>query len=78
MKSEFAFKDIRQRPRGFCKAFMAYAGWIIGLASLLLGIYSGFIKKDEPKLEYDVVSATRLMSVEGNSIKEAQDVGLNK
>ena len=62
MKSEFAFKDIRQRPRGFWKAFMAYAGWIIGIASLLLGIYSGFIKKDEPKLEYDVVSATRFIN----------------
>ncbi len=42
MKSEFAFKDIRQRPRSFWKVFMAYAGWIIGLASLLLGTATGY------------------------------------
>ena len=37
---------------------MSYAGWGIGLASLLIAIYAEFIKKDEPKLEYEVMSST--------------------
>lgn len=37
---------------------MSYAGWGIGLASLLIAIYAEFIKKDEPKLEYEIISST--------------------
>lgn len=37
---------------------MSYIGWVIGLVGLLLTVYVEFIKKDAPKLEYDIVSAT--------------------
>ena len=33
-------------------------GWIFGAISIILAIYFGAIKKDEPKLEYDIVSKT--------------------
>lgn len=40
----------------------SYAGWGIGLASLLIAVYSEFIKKDEPKFEYDIISSTRFIN----------------
>ena len=40
---------------------MSYAGWGIGLASLIIAIY-GLIKKNEPKLEYDIVSSTTFIN----------------
>ena len=43
-------------------SLMSYAGWGIGLASLLIAIYGEFIKKDEPKLEYDVVSSAEFIN----------------
>ncbi len=33
-------------------------GWIFGAISIILAIYFGAIKKDEPKLEYDIVAKT--------------------
>lgn len=55
MKQRFEYKE--EKPAKY-KSFFYFAGWGIGLASLLLAIYSEFIKKDEPKLEYDIVSST--------------------
>ena len=40
----------------------SYAGWGIGLASLLIAVYAEFIKKDGPKLEYDIVSSTKFIN----------------
>lgn len=33
-------------------------GWIFGVISILLAIYYGAIKKDEPKLEYSIIAKT--------------------
>ena len=44
--------------RSFGGMLMSYAGWGIGLASLLIAIYAEFIKKDEPRLEYEIISST--------------------
>ena len=44
--------------RSFWGLVMSYAGWGIGLSSLLIAIYAEFIKKDEPKLEYEIISST--------------------
>lgn len=43
---------------GIWKSVMSYAGWGIGLASLLIAVYAEFIKKDAPKLEYEIMSST--------------------
>ena len=51
-------KEISRDKHGWFGALMSYAGWGIGLAGLLLTVYVEFIKKDAPKLEYDIVSAT--------------------
>lgn len=44
--------------RGIWGIAMSYAGWGIGLASLLIAVYAEFIKKDEPRLEYEIISST--------------------
>lgn len=59
MKEILEFK--REKSTKF-KAFFYFAGWGIGLASLLIAVYSEFIKKDEPKLEYDIVSSTTFIN----------------
>ena len=38
--------------RSFWGLVMSYAGWGIGLASLLIAIYAEFIKKDEEGKNY--------------------------
>lgn len=58
MKDSFEYKK-EQSPR--YKIIFYFAGWGIGLASLLIAIYSEFIKKDEPRLEYDIVSSTTFL-----------------
>lgn len=50
--------EVRKSNSERWRVFMAYAGWGIGLASLLIAIYAEFIKKDEPKLEYEIISST--------------------
>jgi len=48
----------KTKRSGCLGAAMSYAGWGIGLASLLIAVYAEFIKKDAPKLEYDIISST--------------------
>lgn len=55
MNQKFEYKG--EKPAKY-KAFFYFAGWGIGLASLLIAVYSEFIKKDEPQLEYDIISST--------------------
>lgn len=59
MKEELEYKGGKMAK---FKAFFYFAGWGIGLASLLLAVYSEFIKKDEPRLEYDIVSSTTFIN----------------
>lgn len=59
MKDSFEYKK-EQSPK--YKIIFYFAGWGIGLASLLIAIYSEFIKKDEPRLEYDIVSSTTFIN----------------
>ena len=47
---------------------MSYAGWGIGLASLLIAVYAEFIKKDAPKLEYDIISSTDFINNNETSV----------
>jgi len=49
---------MNSKRNGWLGAVMSYAGWGIGLASLLIAVYAEFIKKDAPKLEYDIISST--------------------
>lgn len=44
------------------KIILSYAGWAIGLASLLITVYAEFIRKDAPRLEYDIVSSTKFLN----------------
>ena len=50
-------KEVRKANGGVFGKFMSYAGWGIGLASLLIAIYGEFIKKDEPKIVPDRVDS---------------------
>lgn len=59
MNQKFEYKE--ERPARY-KAFFYFAGWGIGLLSLLIAIYSEFIKKDEPQLEYDIISSTTFIN----------------
>jgi len=47
---------------------MSYAGWGIGLASLIIAVYAEFIKKDAPKLEYDIISSTDFINNKETSV----------
>ena len=51
-----------QSGKGLFGRIMAFAGWGIGLASLIITVYTEFIRKNEPKLEYDIVSSTRFIN----------------
>ena len=57
-----AMKEVRKANGSVFGKFMSYAGWGIGLASLLIAIYGEFLKKDEPKLEYDIVSSAKFIN----------------
>ena len=59
MKESFEYKE-EKSPK--YKIIFYFAGWGIGLASLLIAVYSEFIKKDEPRLEYDIVSSTTFIN----------------
>lgn len=59
MKREFEYKNESHSKLGI---IFKYAGWGIGLVSLLLTIYSEFIRKNEPKLEYDIISSTKFIN----------------
>lgn len=50
--------SVSAKKHGLWKAVMSYAGWGIGLASLMIAVYAEFIKKDAPDLEYEILSST--------------------
>lgn len=54
--------EYKNKKAASYKAFFYFAGWGIGLASLLLAVYSEFIKKDEPRMEYDIISSTTFIN----------------
>lgn len=55
-------KEIYEPKSGFWKNLFSYSGWGIGLLGLLIAIYSAFIKKDEPQLEYDILSSAKFIN----------------
>lgn len=55
-------KEVPLSKEKIGKKFISNAGWGIGLASLLIAVYAEFIKKDAPRLEYDIVSSTNFIN----------------
>lgn len=54
--------EIRELGETSLSKISKYIGWIIAIVSLGITIYLGFIKKNEPKLEYDIVSSTTFIN----------------
>lgn len=54
--------NIRELREASWRNYSKYLSWAIALVSLGITIYLGFIKKNEPKLEYDIVSSTTFIN----------------